>query len=121
VQVKRILLVDDDEHSRQSLKQILAEDGYDVTTCADGAEVLGVMEHSEFDVLITDLKMPKMNGIELLEKVKETKPDIHTIIITAFGETDTYLKAMNVGAADYLNKPIDYTELTRILKALESK
>jgi DNA-binding NtrC family response regulator len=102
--------------------RILAGDGRTVEGVASGPEALRKIEDSHFDVLILDIMMPKMSGLEVLQRVKETHPDIDVIMITGLSEIETAVKAMKLGALDYLPKPFDPDELTRVIeRALERR
>lgn len=117
---KRILVVDDEPNSREGLSKILTKEGYEVITADNGEAALEQAEKEAFDLIITDLKMPNINGMDVLEKIRESKPDIGVVIVTAYGEVDSYLKAMTLGAYEYLNKPIKLDELRRVIhKAME--
>ena len=119
---QRILVVDDEESSRIGLSKILTKSGYDVVTAEDGSQAVEQLKKHKCDLVITDMKMPRMDGIELLRKIKEDYADIGVIIVTAYGEVDSYLEAMNLGAFEYLNKPIKIDELKKVIaKVLEEK
>jgi len=109
----RILVVDDEENIRHGLSAILTGWNYEVLVAENGEDALNVFNKAACDLVITDKMMPGMNGIELLMKVKEVSPDVGVIVITAFGEVDLCLEAMNHGALAYLNKPLDLTELKK--------
>ncbi len=114
----KILLVDDDEGICDSLAKILTRKGYEVSPFTTGLKALKSMERSSYDLLLTDLKMPEMNGIELLTAARNIDPQLGVIIMTGFGEITSYLEAMDLGAAEYLNKPIKSHELDLIIKRL---
>ena len=119
---KKILVVDDEVNSREGLSKILSKEGFDVVCAEDGESALKKAQDIDFDIIITDLKMEGTGGIELLERIKKEKPDIGVILVTAYGEVNSYLKAMNLGAFEYLNKPIKIDELRHIVdKALANK
>jgi DNA-binding NtrC family response regulator len=118
---KCILIVDDEENSRTGLHRILTKYNYDVLTAETGAEALVQLKKKHCDVILTDMKMPGMSGIDLLKKVKEVSPEIGVIIFTAYGEVDSYLEAMNLGAFEYLNKPIKVDELKRVISKVLSQ
>ena len=119
---QHILVVDDEESSRIGLSKILTKSGYDVLTAEDGTQALEQLAKLKCDLVITDMKMPRMDGIQLLRKIKDQNPDIGVIIVTAYGEVDSYLEAMNLGAFEYLNKPIKIDELKKVItKVLEEK
>jgi DNA-binding NtrC family response regulator len=106
----RILLVDDEEIVLRSCQRILRRD-YEIDTARDGLEALGKVNQNPYDVLILDIKMPKMDGIEVLRRVKEARPDIDVIMVTGLNEIGTAVKAMKLGALDYLPKPFEPDEL----------
>ena len=119
---KSILVVDDEENSRNGLLRILSKFNYDVLTAETGVEALKCLQKKPCDVILTDMRMPGMSGIDLLKKVKELLPEIGVIIFTAYGEVDSYLEAMNLGAFEYLNKPVKVDELKKVIaKVLEKK
>jgi len=119
---KSILVVDDEENSRNGLHRILSKYNYDVSTAKTGSEALSCLKKKHCDVILTDMRMPGMSGLDLLKKVKEVSPDIGVIIFTAYGEVDSYLEAMNLGAYEYLNKPVKVDELRKVIaKVLSDK
>jgi DNA-binding NtrC family response regulator len=113
---KTILLADDDVNLRRVLEFQLTEAGYKVSTAQDGAEALDVFTNNDFDCVITDLRMPKLSGLELLEKIKAINAEIPVIVITAFGEVETAVTAMKAGAFDYINKPFNRDEILLTLE-----
>lgn len=110
----KILVVDDENSARQALSTLLSQDGHEVREAADGYKALGVLNEFEPDILLTDLKMPLMDGITLIQKARETRPDLTCIVMTAFASVDTAVDAMKSGANDYLTKPLNFdaVELT---------
>ncbi|GAB4302635.1 MAG: sigma-54 dependent transcriptional regulator [Myxococcota bacterium] len=113
---RRILLVDDDESFRQVVEYHLKESGYATETAQDGREALALFIRSPFPVVVTDLKMPVMDGLELLKRVKDKSPETVVIVITAFGDIDTAVKAMKAGAYDFIPKPTDREYLKLAVK-----
>jgi len=113
-----ILVVDDDEGIRHSLSLILKKRGYIAEACACGKEAIEKLGSSTYDILLTDLKMPEMTGIELLKTAAKLNPSMGAIIMTGFGEINSYLEAMDLGAAEYLNKPVKSEELELIIERL---
>ena len=107
----RILVVDDDDNLRWVLQTQLEQMGYAVITAADGPTALGLIDKEPPALVLTDLKMPGMSGMELLEQIRRDYPEIPVLIITAFGTIQSAVQAMRSGAYDYLTKPIDYDEL----------
>jgi two-component system, NtrC family, response regulator PilR len=118
----RILIVEDEKSMREVLKMLLEGEGYEVTTASDGLEGLSYVEKDIFDLVITDLKMPKADGFNVLKKTKDVSPNSIVIMITAFGTRDTAIEAMKLGAYDYISKPFNIDEVRLIVrKALEKK
>jgi len=113
-----ILVVDDEEIVRSSLVDWLKEDGYYAEAAADAFEALEKLKERPWDIALVDLKMPKMDGLELMEKMKEAKPDIQVIIITAYATVHTAVQAMKKGAYDYLVKPFNPEEISLLIERL---
>jgi DNA-binding NtrC family response regulator len=112
----KILVVDDEASARTPLAELLRQADYEVETAADGFKALGRLEEFEPDLVLTDLNMPGMDGVELLRKVKEHDPERPVVLMTAFGGVETAVSAMKEGAADYLTKPLNTDELEIILE-----
>ena len=118
----RILVVDDEATARSGLEKLLQDAGYDVETAAEGAAALALHAERPADVVVTDLKMPGMDGMELLGKLREHSPDVPVLVATAFGDVDSAVAAMRAGAADFITKPIDVDVLrVAIERALERR
>jgi len=118
----RILVVDDEEIIIRSCLRILGESNYEVDAVQDGLEALRRIDEGHYDVLILDIMMPKMDGLEVLQRVKETHPDIDVIMVTGLSQIDTAVRAMKLGAFDYLPKPFDPDELKLVVeRALERR
>jgi two-component system response regulator PilR (NtrC family) len=100
----RVLIVDDERSMRELLSIVLRRDGYEVLTAEDGIAAVELLKQQRFDILITDIRMPQMNGVDLLREAKNIAPDIVSIIMTAFASTDTAVEALRLGAADYVHK-----------------
>ena len=111
----RILIVDDEEIVIRSCMRILASNEFSLDSAHDGLEALKKIAESDYDMLIMDIKMPKMSGIDVLQRVKESHPDIDVIMITGLNEIETAVKAMKLGAFDYLPKPFDPEELEMVV------
>src|SRR4051812_14524601 len=108
----KILVVDDQELMRDSLVATLVRDGHEVTAAGDGGAALARLSNAQrFDLLITDLKMPKMTGIELLGEAKRLRPEMPVVLMTAFATVQTAVEAMKLGAYDYIQKPFDGDEI----------
>jgi len=118
----RILVVDDEEIVIRSCLRILGDRDYVVETVQDGLEALRKIEENQYDVIILDIMMPKIDGLEVLQRVKETHPDIDVIMVTGLSQIDTAVRAMKLGAFDYLPKPFDPDELKLVVhRALERR
>lgn len=115
---KRILVVDDEENAREALSKILAYDGYEVSSAANGVEALNYLRSKVVELIITDINMPEMNGLTFLRELNRSYPDSNVIMLTAYGEVESYLEAMNLGAFEYINKPIKYDELKKVINKI---
>ncbi|MDM8548856.1 sigma-54 dependent transcriptional regulator [Desulfobacterales bacterium HSG2] len=113
-----IMIVDDEMIVRESLFHWFEKAGHVTDTASSGAEALEKLEKFPFDILFADMKMPGMNGIELLEKVKEEYPETTVVIITAYGSIETAIKAMKTGASDYLLKPFKPDQLSLVMEKI---
>jgi two-component system response regulator PilR (NtrC family) len=103
----RVLVVDDERSMRELLAIVLKREGYEVVLAESGGAAVAALEHGAFDLLISDIKMPDMSGVDVLRAAKQIDPDILGIMITAFASTETAIEAMRLGACDYLSKPFD--------------
>src|SRR3954451_5048485 len=101
----RILVVDDEEVIRDILADFLAMEGFEVRTAPDGVAALAELVQGRYDLVLSDLKMPNMGGIELLDSIAQHAPQVVTIIMTGFGTVETAIDAMKRGAYDYIMKP----------------
>ncbi len=113
-----ILIADDEEQIREPLSFVLNKEGYNCKTVNDGSNAIKALQEDNYDILITDIKMPGMNGVEVLEKSREISPETIVILITAYGSVETAIQALRKGAADYLLKPLDFDEVLVRLKNL---
>lgn len=119
---KYILVVDDEINVRTVFSDILKKEGYYVRGAKDGYEAIKAVDEESFDLVLVDLGMPRMNGIETLENIKKRKPQLQVIIYTEYGSITTAVEAIRKGAVDYLNEPFSPRELKlSIKKALEQK
>lgn len=116
----KILIVDDEQNIREVLSIFLKDEGYTVSVAIDGKSALETIKNDIFDLVITDLKMPKVSGFDLLKSIKETSPETVVVIITAYGTTESAVEAMKLGAFDYIQKPFKINDIRLIVKnALE--
>ncbi len=111
----RILVVDDEESIREFLEIMLRKEGYEVTCAEDGAVAVDLLKKKSFDLVISDLQMPNMTGLELLKHVKDNAPETVFMMITAFGTTETAVEAMKIGAYDYITKPFKIDEVRIVI------
>ena len=119
---EKILVVDDELNMRLVLKALLNREGYDVATAADGIEALKILKSGGVQVVVTDLRMPKLDGVGLLERVIREYPSTPVIIITAHGTIATAVDALKKGAFDYITKPFERDELKNIIhKAIRTR
>jgi two-component system response regulator PilR (NtrC family) len=119
---EKILVADDEQSMREFLDIMLKKEGYKVSLASHGEEVLKLAERDIFDLILMDIRMPKMDGISVLKKVKTLSPETIVIMITAYASADTAIKAMKEGAYDYVTKPFKVDEIKLIIKnALEKK
>lgn len=117
-----ILVVDDERSMREFLEILLSREGYDVTLASSGENAFEILEQKKFDLVVTDIKMKDIDGLEVLKKTKELSPESIVVIISAFATAETAVQAMKEGAYDYIPKPFKVREFKRILKeALESR
>lgn len=114
----RILVADDESAIRESLKIVFDEEGFETDTAADGQEALEKITKSNYDIVITDIKMPRMDGIELLEKASKISPETFFIIMTAYASVQTAITALRHGAYDYLIKPVEFDDVLNKIRRL---
>jgi DNA-binding NtrC family response regulator len=117
-QAKRILVVDDEENARIGLSRLLSKEGFLVDSVANGYEALNYLRQQEVNLIVTDINMPEMNGIAFLKELNKSFPKSNVIMITAYGGVESYIEAMNLGAFEYINKPVKIDELKSILKKI---
>jgi nitrogen regulation protein NR(I) len=115
VAVAHVLIVDDEMNIRRVLAAMLKRDGYEVTTAADGEQALAVLQKTPVHVVVTDLVMPRLGGMDLLRRVSADYPDVPVILITAHGSVDSAVSALKAGAFDYITKPFEQEELRKVI------
>src|SRR6476469_4569339 len=119
--MRRVLVVDDEENLRLVLRTLLKRHGYEVETAASGEEALTLVDTFGPDVILTDVRMPKMGGLDLLATLKAKGNDATVIVMSAYGNVDLALEAMKAGAYDYIQKPFKNEELLLTLKKAEER
>ncbi len=112
----KILIIDDDEIARDVIVSLLSKEGFSVKSARDGIEGLATIKMNNFDLVITDLKMPGADGIEVLKEAKRVDPRIAVVILTAYGTLDNALEAIRLGAFDYITKPFKLQELLFVVE-----
>lgn len=117
-QLRRILVVDDEENARIALSKILTRQGYEVASAGNGYEALNYLRGKDVELIITDINMPEMNGLSFLRELNRSHPASNVIMITAYGEVESYIEAMNLGAFEYINKPVKVEELKKIINKI---
>lgn len=111
-----ILVVDDEEMMRDLLDKILSHEGYNIITAFDGVDALEKLSNQKIDIVISDMKMPRMNGFELLKNVKSDYEGLGIIIMTAYGDTYTVKDALLLGADEYITKPFKSYEISLVVE-----
>jgi len=118
--IKRILIVDDEENTRIGLSKLLSQEGFEVCSVANGQEALEYLKSSRVNLVISDINMPEMNGLTFLKELNRLYPSTHVIMITAYGGVESYLEAMNLGAFEYIHKPIKIEELKSVMEKIHN-
>src|SRR4030067_3807753 len=114
----QILLVDDDISVLNGLKKILTKDGYAVSTASSGYEALNLLSKRGFDIILTDMKLPGMGGLSLIQEIRKKNDPVAIVVITAYSSVKTAVDAIKCGADDYLTKPLNIEELQVVLEKL---
>lgn len=116
--IKRILVVDDEENTRIGLSKLLSQEGFEVESAANGNDALDLLRQHKINLVISDINMPDMNGLVFLRELSRKYPSTSVIMITAYGGVESYLEAMNLGAYEYLHKPVRLEELRSVMKKI---
>ena len=116
--MKKILIVDDEENARIGLSKLLAQEGYEVDAVANGFEALDFLRQQKVNLVISDINMPEMNGMAFLRELHRSYPSTQVIMITAYGGVESYLEAINLGAFEYIHKPVKLDELKSVMRKL---
>jgi DNA-binding NtrC family response regulator len=113
----RILIVDDDPYFLRVLSRILTGENFQVKTAEGAVEAAQILQENSFDLVISDLRLPDGDGLSILQQIRKSGSEIPVVILTAYGEVDSYLEAMNAGATEYLNKPVKSEELLVVVRS----
>jgi YesN/AraC family two-component response regulator len=119
--MRKLLLIDDEEGVRNILGLSLRNDGYNVLLAGDGRKGLELLKSEQPDIVLTDIKMPGMDGIEVLKKVKETRPETEVIVITGHGDMNLAIKSLQLDASDFITKPVSDEALSIALARAENR
>src|SRR4030042_4761987 len=111
----RVLIIEDDEETRSLLKDFFAEEGFETDSISTGYDAFEILTKKLFDVVITDIRMPGLPGLDILPRIKKIQPEVAIIVITAFGTEEVPRKAFERGAKAYLEKPIHFQELRGLI------
>ena len=117
---KHILIVDDEKNMRHMLQVMLSREGYIAESAPDGSEGLAMMDGKDFDFILCDIRMPRMDGLDFLKEARKRHPEKTFIMMSAYGTIDTAIEAMKLGAYDYIAKPFKSDEVLLTLKRLRS-
>ncbi|MDP3287594.1 MAG: response regulator, partial [Methyloversatilis sp.] len=117
----RVLLVDDEAVAREGLATALRRDGFDVTTADNGDSALALLRARDFEVMLTDLRMPGMDGLDLLRRAREAWPDMEVLVVTGFATTESAVEAMRTGAFYYISKPFRLGEVRKLVREAADK
>jgi len=113
----RILIVDDDPYFLRVLSRILTGENFQVKTAEGAVEAAQLLQQNAFDLVISDLRLPDGDGLSILQEIRRSGSEMPVVILTAYGEVDSYLEAMNAGATEYLNKPVKSEELLAVVRS----
>lgn len=112
----RILVVDDEEHTRLGYAEVLRLDDYIVDIAENGKEGLKTAQERNYDVIVTDLRMPEMDGMTFIEKLRKFNPNVKVVVITAFGSFKSFKKMTSLGVIEYINKPVRAKDLKEAIQ-----
>src|SRR5262249_21029607 len=118
---KKILIVDDEEGMRHMLSIILKKEGYLTEAVANGSQALEKLTDDSIGYILSDIRMPEMDGIRFLQEIKKVRPDICVLMMSAYGNVDTAIEAMKMGAYDYINKPFKPDEIILTVRKAEER
>ncbi|MFB3923022.1 MAG: response regulator [Terriglobia bacterium] len=113
----RILVVDDDPYFLRVISRILSGESFQVTTAEGASQATQILKEHTFDIVISDLRLPDGDGLSILQQARSAGLEVPVVILTAYGEVDSYLEAMNAGVTEYLNKPVKSEELIAVVRS----
>jgi DNA-binding response OmpR family regulator len=111
----RVLIIEDDEEMRSLLKDFFVKEGFETDSVSNGYDAFGIITKKPFDLVVTDIRMPGLTGLDILPRIKKIQPEVAIIVITAFGTEEVRRKAFERGAKAYLEKPIHFQELRGLI------
>ena len=114
----RIMIIEDDEEMRSLLKDFLEEEGLETDSVNNGADALGKLSKDHFDLVLTDIRMPGLTGLDILPRIRRLKPETPIIVMTAYGSDDVRRRSLERGATIYLEKPIHLTKLRTVIREM---
>lgn len=118
--ITKILIIEDDEEMRSLLRDFVEEEGYEADTVGNGYEAFRKLVKEPFDLVVTDVRMPGLTGLDILPRIRKLQPGIPIIVITAFGSEEVYRRALERGATAYLEKPIHFQKLREVIHQMVS-
>jgi len=114
----RIMIIEDDEEMRSLLKDFFEEEGFEIDSVSNGVDALRKLSKDHFDIVITDIRMPGLTGLDILPRIRRLKPEIPIIVMTAYGSDDLRRRSLERGATIYLEKPIHLSKLRRLIREM---
>lgn len=119
--ISNILIVEDDDDARWGLSLFLKKEGYNVFEASDGLKAITLLNKESIDLVLSDLKMPNLDGLELLKFCNKNYEDTTFVMMTAYGDCESFYEILNCGAFEYLNKPVKLEEVLSLIKRIEGK
>jgi len=117
----RIMIIEDDEEMRSLLKDFFEEEGFETDSVSNGVDALQMFSKDHFDLVITDIRMPGLTGLDILPRIRRLKPETPVIVMTAYGSDDVRRRAFERGATTYLEKPIQLSKLRSVIREMVSR
>jgi DNA-binding NtrC family response regulator len=117
----RIMIIEDDEEMRSVLKDFFEEEGFEIDSASNGVDALRILSKDHFDLIITDIRMPGLTGLDILPRIKSLEPETPIVVITAYGGDDVRRRSIERGATTYLEKPIRLSHLRTLVREVVSR